>query len=53
MVSADVVVFNDLAPRLSSEWSEACSVDFEPGESAQDEDPELDFFGCFWSEPAS
>ena len=51
MLSADVVVFNDLAPRQRSHWAESCSVEFDCDETtAEEEDPELDFFRWYWSD---
>lgn len=51
MLSADVVVFNDLAPRQRSQWAESCSVEFDCDEAtAEEEDPELDFFRWYWSD---
>ncbi len=50
MLSADVVVFNDLAPRQRSQWAESCSVEFDGDETTAEEDPELDFFRWYWSD---
>ncbi len=56
LVPADIVVFNDMAPRRQLDWAESCSVGFDDDcdePAIEDEDPELDFFEIFWTDPCS
>jgi DNA-binding CsgD family transcriptional regulator len=57
VVPADLVVFNDLAPRRQTEWAASDSLsDDESGEVAgEDGDPDPDdaFFDYFWTSPCS
>lgn len=59
MLSADVVVFNDMVPRQRLAWAQSVSfgIDSELNETADYEDreggEEPEFFEVFWSDPCS